>query len=560
MYMSSWPRHSFQPMSRRVFLASSAAILVAACSGQSSTDGTTAAVTTEPLGDPPTTTATVAPSPTTIAATTTTMLTPTAIALPGDPFTLGVASGDPDLTSVVLWTRLAPSPLEGGAMPDEDVEVLWEISNQPSFDSIAAAGFATAAANHGHSVHAIVDLDPGTWYYRFRVDAFTSAVGTTRAAPKTASTATFATASCQNYEAAYFHAHRDIAERSPDFVVWLGDYIYEGAAQDVVGAPGNVRTHGTDEPRTLQGYRDRYALYKLDENLQASHACCPWFVIWDDHEVENNYAGLTPQDSTDQADFAKRRAQAYQAWWEHMPVRLDPPSSDPAEEYQIFRSAQWGELIGLVLLDGRQYRSDQSCGDVALSFESACEQVNDPARTMLGSVQEAFVADTFGQQGTTWNVLAQQTVMTDLTVGPIVLNFDQWDGYPAARSRLTSMIAQQSVPNAVVLTGDIHLAGVAIVRDGVAGQGTKIAVEFVATSISSDGNVGPELAETLRDFPDIVDADLDHRGYILHTVTSDTWTADYFVVLDAKAEQSTVQKFATYQVAAGTIDAQIIAA
>ena len=531
------------PISRRVFLAGTAALAVTACSDDDSSSEATDAT----LSD--STTASTAAPDTAAAATTTSTLAP--VDLGGDPFTLGIASGDPDATSVVLWTRLAPEPMSGGGMPADDVAVLWEVSATDDFTEIAVSGTETATATFGHSVHALATLGEGDWFYRFRVGEYISPVGITRRSPAGGvATARFAVGSCQNYSDGYYAAHRDIAEQQPDFMVWLGDYIYEG-----VGLPFDpdvaAREHVGDEPTTVDGYRMRYSQYKGDPNLQAAHAVCPWFVIWDDHEVENNYADLTPQDPADAAGFEARRFAAYQAWWEHQPVRLQPPTAAD-QEYRIYRETQWSDLIQVALLDGRQYRSDQACGDATLQIEPPCPEAADPARTMLGAEQEQWLLETLGASTAVWNLIGNQVILADATFNGAVLNFDQWDGYPVARARLLQAFADAAIANLVVVTGDIHLAAVAQLRAGDGGTGTPVGVEFVTTSISSDGLVGDELTDILKTFPALVDAELAYRGYTLHTVTREDWTAEYRIVDEVDDPNSAVTTYGTYVVAAGT--------
>ena len=427
----------------------------------------------------------------------------------------------------MLWTRLV------GDLDDE-VDVEWEIAADEGFTEVTANGTVTAVAADGHSVHVVADLDGPVWY-RFRAGGFTSPVG--RAAPTgSPSTLRLATASCQDWADGYYAAHRDIAEWAPDLVVFLGDFIYENAAAPV--ADGRVRAHDGPEPVDLAGYRARYVQYLSDPQLQASRAACPWTAIWDDHEVENNYASLTPQDPADVATFAARRAAAYRAWWEHMPVRLPAPVD--GTDYPIARSLALGELVDLILLDGRQFRSDQACGDATLETGPPCPEALDPTRTMLGDDQERWVADAFAESSATWTVLGQQTVLTDLRLpNGAILNHDQWDGYTPARDRL--LAAASGVDRLVVLTGDIHLAGVA----SLPGIGT----EFVTTSISSAGSVPVALEPLLRDFPTVVDAELAHRGYIRHTVTPETWTAEYRIVDDVATPDSPVSTWRTFRVA-----------
>jgi alkaline phosphatase D len=538
-----------QPISRRVFLAGSVAVVVASCTddapaGSPATSSTAPADVTAPTGTD-STEATAAPP---------TASTQPAIELASDPFTLGVASGDATAEGVVLWTRLAPDPLRDGGMPDIDVEVTWEISGD-GFDSIAASGTEIARADQAHSVHAVVErpsTDAVTWSYRFRAAGFTSPIGVTQCAPPAGAAndgVRFVSASCQNYQNGYYVAHRDIAAQLPDFVVFLGDYIYEGG-QSVIGTDGNVRSHGTAECTTLSDYRNRYALYKSDPDLQAAHAACPWFVIWDDHEVENNYAGTAPQGGDDATTFAERRRDAYQAWWEHQPVALPPPPADG--EFTIYRSVQWGSLLTLALLDGRQYRSDQACGGATLDLDPACPETFDETRTMLGEAQEQWLTEVLDTSTSTWNVIAQQTVFGDVTLSGAVLNYDQWDGYPVQRNRIVDGLAMSQPKNTIVLTGDIHFAGTGTIRAGGRGTGTPVGVEFVATSISSGGRIDPAVTGVVKAIPDILDVELEHRGYILHEVNLPTWHAEYRMVDTVKELDSSVFVHATYRVDAGT--------
>ncbi len=523
-------------LSRRAFLALGATIVVGACSAGDDDAEPTAPATAAPDTTGPTTTSTPPTTPSTTAPTTTTTTTttpPTTAPLAADPFALGVAAGDPDATSVVLWTRLL------GDLPDA-VEVAWETATDETFADVRASGTATATAADGHSVHVVAAL-AGPVAYRFAAGGFTSPVG--RAAPAgAADTLRLAAATCQHWETGFYAAHRDLVAWEPDAVVFLGDFIYEGASRPV--GEDRVRSHDGPEPVDLPGYRARYAQYLSDGDLRASRAACPWFVIWDDHEVENNYAALEPQDPAERAGFTARRAAAYQAWWEHMPVRLDRPVE--GVETIIYRHASYGDLVDLVLLDGRQFRSDQACGDAGLSTEPACPEATDPARTMLGTTQEAWFADRIAASRATWAVLGQQTVLTDLRLpNGGVLNYDQWDGYAPARDRLLAAAAP-AARRMVVLTGDIHLAGVGLLPG--------LGAEFVTTSVSSAGDIPPAVQPILASFDDIVDAELAHRGYIRHTVSHTGWTAEYRIVDDVRDPASTVTTWRTFAVSPGSSD------
>lgn len=517
-----------------MFLALGASVIVTACGNQENSATTSSSTTGQPSAP------TTSPVPASSIAT--------------DPFTLGVASGDPTSESVILWTRLAPDPLNGGGLGDTDIDLLWEVAADENFTQLLAAGLVTAPARYGHSVHVDVPFsaDDGSAWYRFRTGQWTSPIGRTSVAAPSDSTdpVTIATASCQNWTAGYYAAYADMVRQSPDLVIFLGDYIYEGGPGRLEN--GDVRLHNSEEPDTLVGYRNRYALYRSDPLLQAAHQACPWVVIWDDHEVENNYAGLVAQlgsdgSPVDTSFFTTRRAAAYQAWWEHMPVRIPAPTS---EDLTIYRQVSWGNLVNIVALDGRQYRDDQACNDAVLQTTPACEDAARPERSMLGDVQEQWAIDKVATGTAIWNVLANQTVMTDIRLGDAVLNFDQWDGYAPSRDRLLTGIRQSGSENLIVLTGDIHLAGIGQLTSGDDPNYVH-GIEFVTTSISSRGNT-PDGAEGLFiSLPTIVDAELTHRGYTLHTVTADSWTADYRIVADVTQENSGVSTWKRFRVEAG---------
>jgi alkaline phosphatase D len=534
------------PISRRAFLAAGAAVVGGACtSGRaapSSTAGRPPPSATGPASSTTTsiTSTTAATTPSTAVATpTTTAVAAMAPPLPADPFTLGVGSGDPDERSAVIWTRLRTpdDPLP------EEVEVVWEVAADESFRRVSATGTAPATAADAHSVHAVVDLDAPSWY-RFRAGGWTSPAGRVAPAPAVGDSGVelrMATANCQNFATGFYAAHRDIAEWRPDLVVFLGDFIYEDPARPP--GPGLVRAHEGPEPTDLEGYRGRYAQYLGDPQLQASRAACPWLVIWDDHEVENNYAGTVPENPA--AGFGARRAAAYRAWWEHMPVRLAPPQDE--RPFPVHRRVAWGGLADLILLDGRQYRSDQACNDVVLDTGPPCPEAADPTRTMLGQDQEQWLGDAFAAPNATWTVLGQQTLVTDLRLpNGGILNYDQWDGYAPARDRLLAQAA--AAERVVVLTGDIHVS--------VVGTIPGVGIEFVTTSISSESPLGTAVDATTMTglFPNVVDAELVHRGYTRHTVRADTWTAEYRMVDDVRSPDSPVSTWRTFRVDADSRD------
>jgi alkaline phosphatase D len=489
-------------------------------------------------------------STTTIAPTSSTA--PPAPVLPGNPFTLGVASGDPLPSKVILWTRLAPDPANGGGMPAEDVPVIWEVGTDDTFATLAASGITTATERFGHSVHVDAEgLEPDTWYaYRFRVGLHVSPTGRTRTVPADDATPDqlrFGFASCQNWEDGYYNAWRDVGEVELDLILFLGDYIYENGPLPL--GPDVVRQHSSPEVVDVPGYRARYAQYRSDPLLQAAHQKCPWIVVWDDHEVDNDYAGSHSQleeEGVTSEQFLARRAAAYQAWWEHMPVRLDPPDGPDLKIYRAFR---YGDLASMFMLDTRQYRDDQPCGGSGLNFDPPCPEVDDAARTITGSDQERWLLDGLDSSTTTWNIIGNQVVMTPIEVNGVVLNYDQWDGYRAERARLVDHLVEHEIVNTVVVTGDIHLAGVGDLVSTAGDVDTLIATELVGTSISSDAGLPAGLGDTVTAaVPDIKYFNADKRGWCHCVVTPDTWTAEFRVVADNRIETSPIAVDATFEI------------
>ena len=406
--------------------------------------------------------------------------------LAGDPFTLGVASGDPTADACVIWTRLAPDPLAPlGGMEQVRVALGWEVAHDEAFTEVVRRGTYTAAPELGHSVHVDVPgLEPDRWYfYRFTLGDGPSPVGRLRTMPAVgaATPLDFAFASCQHWEQGLYTALEHMSREELDLVAFLGDYIYEG-----VSSTPPVRPHHLREVLTLDDYRSRYAQYKTDPALQAAHARCPWIVTWDDHEVDNNYAGLTGENAFESEEQMRaRRAAGYQAWWENQPVRA--PRARSWADLNIERSFDWGSLARLWFLDTRQYRSHQACGGGTRRVP--CGEWADPSRTMLGDAQERWLVDGMAGSQARWQVLAQQIMMApfDGDPGPdTVTSMDQWSGYPVARDRLLGAIAERAPGRTVVVTGDIHSNWVNDLRSGFDRPDRPVvATEFVGTAITS---------------------------------------------------------------------------
>ncbi|WP_227355165.1 alkaline phosphatase D family protein [Haladaptatus salinisoli] len=471
-----------------------------------------------------------------------------------DPFKLGVASGDPLPDSVVLWTRLAPEPLEAdGGMPDTKVPVTWKVAARENMRQVVKAGTAYARPEHAHSVHVETEgLEPNTeYYYQFQVGAAKSPVGRTKTAPAPDSNVdelNFAFASCQNYPHGYYTSHQHLAEEDLDVVFHLGDYIYEGDSEGPFG-----RAH--EPPReieTLADYRIRHAQYKTDPNLQDAHAAFPWFITWDDHEVVNNYADEIDE-GTPPEEFRKRRAAAYQAYWEHQPIRRSRMPDGP--DMPLYRRFRFGQLAEFNILDTRQYRDDQT---------SSTEKAKDPERTILGDEQEQWLLDGLENATSRWNVLANQVPVaaTDENADPDDVDFgggDKWDGYRADRQTLLDAMAENDDLNPVVITGDVHRNYAYNLKADFSNPDSEtVGTEYVGTSISSFGDTsgltqyGSSAGEPWQEFFNV------DRGYVRCTLTPEQWRTDYRVVSTVEEPTATVDTLASFVTEAGNPGAQLI--
>ncbi len=451
------------------------------------------------------------------------------------PFAQGVASGDPDHTSVLLWSRVDRPVGEGS---------LVEVAADPELAAVVARVPVAFDPDADGTTRVVVDgLTPDrAWWYRFVADGHTSPIGRTRTAPAPgvapAEPLRIGHVSCQRWSSGWWTALDDLAEQAPDLVVHCGDFVYESDAE-------GVRTIDAPEATDLEGYRLRYRTYRTDPALQAAQATGPWLQVWDDHEVVNDVAALPP-DAGPAA--VARRAAAHRAWWEHTPTRLPPPEG---AALRIHRTVDWGALTRFVLLDGRQHRDRQPC-DPAPGFPGQvgprCEEADD--LSMLGAEQEAWVADVAVGHGATWTTVVNQTVLHQwrLAPGNVAWNLDQWDGYPAARARLLEVLARAPAP--VVLTGDVHSSWVADLRadfddDGLA----PIGAELVAPGVSSAPPAVLRSASTLieRLSPHVAWSETTRRGWVLHTVTPDAWVSEHRLVETVAEPGAPVEVAATWR-------------
>ncbi|MEU1814052.1 alkaline phosphatase D family protein [Streptomyces roseifaciens] len=479
-----------------------------------------------------------------------------------NPFTLGVASGDPLPDSVVLWTRLAPRPHEpGNGLPAEGaITVQWELAEDDAFRRVVRSGTAAAPAADGHTVHLdLCGLEPGrAYWYRFRAERWISPVGRTRTAPRadaSVAAARFGLISCQQYDEGYYTALGHLAREDLDAVFFVGDYIYENAIDARAGARNYTEplpdfyNHWT---HTLEDYRQRYALYKSDAELQAAHAAHPWYVTWDDHEVENNYAGDVSQDDDPVDRFRARRAAAYRAYWENMPLRS--PQRPAGPDLRLYRRFGYGRLAQFDLLDTRQYRSDQAYGD---GWHTPGPESRDPARTITGDAQERWLLDGFRASTATWNVVAQQVCFSQRKETPgesSRVSMDTWDGYPASRARVLAGAERAGVRNLLVLTGDDHThCAYEVKKDFDDPDSATLGVEFLGTSVSSgfDGQERPEDWETARAAnPHLKYYDA-RRGYVVVSLDPERVRGDFRTVSGVTTPGAPVSTAASFVSEAG---------
>jgi len=475
----------------------------------------------------------------------------------GSPFTLGIASGDPRSTSVVLWTRLAVDPLNGGGMPNQDIAVKWQVASDEAFANIVKSGTTYAKPGFAHSVHVIVnDLRPGRWYfYRFRSGGFISRAGRTKTAPGASASPealAFAFVSCQDWQAGYYPAYENLAAEDLDLVVHLGDYIYEYGPE-----PMSTRVHDGPETNSLTSYRNRHALYKSDTDLQEAHANFPWIVTFDDHEVDNNYADEIPEDDQTRDALLKRRANAYRAYYEHLPLRNAQLPQGP--DMRLYRRARFGDLAEFSILDTRQYRSDQPCGD---GIKERCAAALAESQTMTGPAQERWLLEGLATSPALWNFIAQQTILADVDflAGPSEgYNMDQWDGYVAARNRIIAFLMHQRPSNPVVLTGDIHSSWVTDIKTNFADPSSPtVATEFVGTSITSDFPAAfiPVVEAAVAEQPHVKFFDGQYRGYVRCHLDRTRMRTDFRVVPTVQSPSAPVCTLATFEVESGTPGAQ----
>ncbi|MDX6739269.1 alkaline phosphatase D family protein [Actinocorallia sp. A-T 12471] len=500
-----------------------------------------------------------------------------ASAAPSPLFAHGVASGDPLPDGVILWTRVTPTPeAVPGSGAGPQIQVSWQIAEDAAFATVAASGVFATGPERDHTVKVDVrGLRPGAdYHYRFTYAGTHSPTGRTRTAPASGASVDalrFGVASCSNWEAGFFSAYRHLAARDDLFgVIHLGDYIYEYGTGGYSAGGSVVReTAPAHEIVTLADYRIRHASYKTDPDLQAAHARHPWLIVWDDHEVANDaWADGAENHSPDtEGAYAARKAASHQAYQEWMPVRFSP-------EGVLYRSLRFGDLAEIVLLDLRSYRSLQA-GGLA---------VDDPARTITGAPQMAWLKDTLAASTARWRIVGTSVMISPLVLasltaealgplaallglpsGGVSLNPDQWDGYTADRAALLSALTARGAGDTVFLTGDIHTswANEVPLKAGTYPLSPSVATEFVVPSVTSD-NIDDILRARPRTTSLAVEAaigvtnrhvrwtNMDDHGFGVVEIGRAQTRMDWYFLSDRKNPAATARKAVSYVTAHGT--------
>lgn len=424
--------------------------------------------------------------------------TPAPADLATEAFSLGVASGDPLEDRIMLWTRVFPADTAS----TDNIEVAFDMATDEEFENLVASGIAEATAQLAHSVHVdVTGLDPDTWYYyRFRAGDQNSAVGRTRTFPAADAEVDrfkFVFASCQDFQWGYYGAWKNAAaEKDLDAVVFLGDYIYEMSLGDLSPDKSGERVWATPEAMTLEHYRTRYGQVKGDASLRAMHEKAPWIITFDDHEVSDNYAGDVGGSDMEEPNSRDRRLAAYQAWFEHMPIRLpDAPagaSADDFDDLPINRAFRFGTLANMFVIETRQHADVPACRTTTGYMADQgplCSATDDPDRSNLGEAQEDWLYEQIDKADAQWNILANPVMLADMNIGtPEAPEYyrDMWIGYPSARERLLAKIVDSGIKNPVTITGDWHASYVLDVQSDPHGDDPKsVMPEFLVTAISS---------------------------------------------------------------------------
>lgn len=475
------------------------------------------------------------------------------------PFTLGIASGDPTHDSMILWTRLAPDPLRADVL-SLPINVTWVVATDRLLRDIVHAGSFVAKAESAHCVHVEASgLQPNTtYYYQFAVTGHISPLGRTRTLPEPGTPLddfSIALTSCQEYSLGYFTVYQDVVAKNPNLVVHNGDYIYEAPS-------GTLRPYPINQDAvSLSDYRKLYALYRQDSSLQLAHASLPWHVIWDDHEVVNDwgpdhYIPTSHNRPVSASQHQARKQAARKAFLEHMPLRAALRSDTSV----FFSRSVIGDLLELNHLDVRSYRSTPVCNTETPGRFEDCPDLEDSNRSMLGGVQEQWLFNNYGTSGCRWNCLSQTTMLAQLDreAGPkVCLETDSWDNYPITRQRIVEHCLSKRIRNPVSLGGNIHAFYAGVVPK-VAGTTDcdSVMTEIVTSSITAlggdDGRYN-DIHGRLSENPCIQYFENRHRGYTHLKFSHQDIIAEFRAVDSIETETPTFTSLESLRVRDGAV-------
>lgn len=442
------------------------------------------------------------------------------------PFYHGVASGDPMSNKVIIWTRVTPDTIS-----NDPILVTWQVATDTGMVNVVKNGSKITNQTIDYTVKIDVDgLTENTWYYyEFSVNGKKSPRGRTRTTPSNnADSLRFAVVSCANFEAGYFNAYKVLLNRADfDAVICLGDYIYE---YETGGYSPNAATNRqwlpANEIVSLADYRQRYSTYHLDDDLRKLHQQFPFITIWDDHESANDAWKNGAENHTDATEgpFSIRKSNSKQAYFEWLPIREQTNTNDP---YQIYRKLTYGNLVELIMLDTRLHGRDVQSGTTG-------GVVTSNTRQLLGTDQFTWLGNRLDSSAAKWKILTQQVMFAPLKVLGQAVNGDQWDGYPAERTRVMNHIINNNVKNVVVITGDIHSSWANDIPTSTYNSSTgsgSAGVEFVTPSVTSPGLNLPGGASAIQaSNSHIKYADLSKHGFFILDVNQTKTQCDWFYV------------------------------
>jgi len=447
------------------------------------------------------------------------------------PFYHGVASGDPLSNRVIIWTRITP---DSPTQPGELLTLNWRVSTDVAMNNIVATGTTNTSSLRDYTVKVdVTGLNPKTCYfYDFSYGGVNSLIGRMKTAPETAADSVrFAIVSCSDYENGYFNAYASIVERNDvDAVLHLGDYFYEYVAS--AGVDGRL-AEPSNEIISISDYRSRYSHYRLDEDLRNIHQQYAFITVWDDHESANNAWKNGAENHTEgtEGSWTTRKASAKQAYFEWMPIR------ELNSDTSIYRKISYGNLLNLYMLDTRLEGRE-------VQLAATDQQTNNPDRTMLGIDQYNWLANELGNSTAQWNIIGQQVMMAPLKAFGVVLNTDQWDGYPAERTKLYNHVLDNNIQNLVVLTGDIHTSWANDLPfagyNSSTGAGS-VGVEYVITSVTSSSSpIGFPSSVISAANPHIKWSDLSKKGYLVLDINQQRVQGDYWFCENITTHSTTV--------------------